>query len=239
MDDRDRGQSELLGFLLVFALVVLTIALVGATGYAGLHSAQDYQRTTNAEYAMTALADNVDDVVRRGAPGRNTQIGLSDASLSLEDTEEITVTVDGNATTVETRPIVYDAGTGTTIVYSSGAVVRQDQAGSIMLREPGFVLTEETMILPIVEASPAGDGSVGGTTDVGVETRSAGTEPVVVEDDVSEIVVEVTSPRVESWARYLDETAADCADPVDRTVECEVDAERAYVTVERVDVRFR
>lgn len=245
MREHDRGQSELLGFALIFAFIVFTIALLSATGFTGLDDAQDHQRTTNAEQAFTALAENVDDVTRRGAPGRSTEISLADASLSIGEPEEVTVTVGeetpGNTTVVETEPIVYDSGSGTTIAYSNGAVIRQDGDRSVMLRQPNFRLSADLVHLPIVSTSTTGDGSVGGTSAVGVETRRTGSEVLLTDDSASNVTVTitVTSDRVESWARYLDtETAADCGAPLDDTVSCEIETRRVYLTVEHLDVRL-
>ena len=231
---------------MIFGVVVLAIVLVGTTGFVGLDSAQDHQRTTNAEQAFTVLAENVDDVTRRGAPSRGTEIRLADASLSLAEPERINVTVGDpapeNTTEVEMRPVVYDSGAGTTIAYSNGAIVRQDGDHSVMLREPSVVLTEDVVVLPIVATSTDGDGRVGGTSAVDVRTRSTGTEVVAADDSATDVTVtvEVTSVRVESWYRFLDGgTGADCEEPDGGTVTCEIETQRVYVTVEHVDVRFR
>jgi hypothetical protein len=242
MPNTDRGQSELFGYLLIFSVVVLTISLVGTTGFMGLNNAQDFQRTTNAEYGFTALANNVDDVVRRGAPSRETAFALADASLSLERTTTITVTVDNGTPenrTVELYSIVYDSGSGTTISYSSGALVRQDGPNSVMFRQPNFVLTNDTVILPIIATTPTGDESVGGTTDVAVETRSAGTDVLSEESDAN-VTIEVTSPHAEAWQRYLEtETAANCSDVATDTVTCDIQTQRVYVAIQHIDVRFQ
>ena len=240
----DRGQSELLGFALIFGVVVLAIVLIGTTGFVGLDSAQEFQRTTNAEQSFTVLAGNIDDVTRRGAPSRGTEIRLADASLSLGVPERINVTVGDptpeNTTEVEMHPIVYDSGSGTTIAYSSGALVRQDGESSVMLREPNAVLTDELVLLTIVATSPNGAGPVGGTSAVDIQTRSAGTEVIAADDSATNVSIEMTSPRVESWYRFLDgETGADCEEPVGETVTCEIETQRVSVTVEHVDVRFR
>lgn len=242
MRETHRGQSELFGYLLIFAVVVLTISLVGTIGFAGLTDAQDFQRTTNVEHGFSALAANVDDVARRGAPSRETEIGLADASLSLEKTTTITVTTDNGTTentTAEIHSIVYDSGSGTTITYSSGALVRQDGEHSVMFRQPDFVLTNETVILPVIVTSPTSDATVGGSTDVAVETRDAGTD-LLVEDDVENLTLEVTSPHVDAWYRYLDtRTAANCDAPDGDTVTCDVQPEHVSLAIHRVDVRFQ
>jgi hypothetical protein len=245
--DRDRGQSEALGFLLIFGVVVLTIALVGTAGFAGLDDVQDFQRTSNAEQAFRVLADNVDDVVGDGAPGRSTEVRLSGASLSLATTETtVTVTDDdgsANTTTVEPHRVVYGSGTGTTITYRSGAVVRADDGSPVLLRDPGFVVTDEVVILPLVDASPAGANRVGGTTAVTVRTRDAGAEVLAADDSVDSVTLNVSSPHAEAWERYFERYAD--GGPVTGvarngdSVEVTIDTERAYVTVHRIDVRFQ
>lgn len=241
MRDRDRGQSELLGYFLIFSLVILTIAMAGTAGLVGLQNAQEFQETTNVQHGFSAFANDVDDVARRGAPGRSTEIALTDATLSLDRTAEITVRIDDGEsvenTTVDAYSLVYDSGSGTTITYTSGALIRQDGADSVLFRRPNLALSNDTVIIPLVALSPTDEGAVGGSRAVSVETRSTGTD-VVYDDDVDSVTVEVTSPHAEAWYRYLD-SELDCDPPDGGTVECRTDAERAYVSVERVSVRFQ
>lgn len=249
--DRDRGQSELLGFVLVFGVVILSIVLLGATGFVGLDNARDFQRTTNAEQAFTALADDVDEVASRGAPSRTTEVRVDDASLAVAEptTIRVEVTDTANGTTlvdrtVETRPIVYDSGSGTRIAYASGALIRQDGENGLVFREPRVVLTGETVILPLVATSPAGTERVGGTSAVAVGTRRTGSDVIAASDDAADLSVtlELTSPRVGAWEAYLDgETAATCTDAVagDDTVTCSIDpSARLSVSVTHVEVEL-
>jgi len=238
MSEADRGQSELVGYFLIFNVVILTVLLVGATGLVGLNNAQDFQRTTSAQQGFSALANDVDDVVRRGAPSRTTEIGLADVSLSFEQQTDITVRTDNGSIenrTVELHSLVYDSGSETRIVYSSGALLRADGGSSVMYREPNFLLDNDAVIVPLVTLSP-NNNTVGGDSAVAIETRDAGTD-VVGAGDVDTVTVEVTSPRTTAWYRYLDDEA-DCDPPDSGTVTCRIDADRVSVTVDRVDVRF-
>jgi hypothetical protein len=245
--ERGRGQSELVGFLLVFSVVILTIALVGLTGFVGLEGAEDFQRTTNAEQAFTELADSVDDVVRAGVPSRSTEVRIADGRLSLATTEtRIRIDgVDGNSTnvTVANAPIIYDSGSGTTITYRSGALIRQDGDAAVMFREPDFVLTNERVVLPVVETSQAGGGPVGGTSSVEVRTVHAGTDLVAQDRPVTSVTLNITTQNAGVWERYFEAAAGDGpVTNVERdgdTVEVTLEPERATVTVHRVDVTFR
>lgn len=242
MSECERGQSEVVGFLLIFTLVILAISLVGITAFTGLNNAQEFQETTSTEQAFVVLADNVDDIAREGAPSRGTEISLSEASISLGETEEINITVAGKTTHIQTQPIIYDSRDDTSISYSSGLLVREDGENALLFQQPKFVLTDETVILPIIATTAAQDTTIAGTTDVQVEARSNGTAVLAADnfESSTDVTIEVTSSRVESWAEYLDSTGADCSDVNDETVECHIDSvEHVFVAVHDVEVTLR
>lgn len=246
MRDADRGQSELLGFLLVFAAVVLTISFVVVAGAAALEDAREFQRTTNAEGAFTALAENVDDVVGEGAPERSTEVRLDGALLRTQEAE-LTVAFTNESgvsttRTVDTEPVVYDSREGTTLTYHSGALFRREAGSAVMYRQPGFLLSSELVVLPVVDTTATANRTVAGSTPVGVRTRAAGTELVAVNESVTSLTVTVTGPNAGAWARYFE--SFEGSGPVTSvsrsgdTVEATVQTERLYVTVHRVDVTF-
>lgn len=240
--DSRRGQSELVGFVMIFGVVSLTIAIVGLTGFTGLQSAEEFQRTTTAEQAFTALAGNVDEVVREGAPSRGTEVRVAEARLALEGPGTVTVTADGtHLRTVEARPIVYDSGAGTTLTYHSGALIRADDGNALMFREPRFVLTRTAVLLPVVNTTQPDGGPVGGTRDLTVRARHAGTavNTTAVTDTVT---LNVTTAHPEPWVRYFEAHAGSgpvtSVGVVDGTVVAEVRTDRVQVTVHRVAVSF-
>lgn len=243
-DRRIRAQSELVGFTLIFGVVVLAIALVGVAGFTGLNSAQDFQRTTNAEQAFTALAGDVDDVVRAGASSRSTEVRIADARLALADPETIRIASDDGSldATVETRPIVYDSGTGTTLTYHTGALVRQDDDSAVMFREPRFVLSAEEVVLPVVTTTQVHDGPIGGTRAVDVRTRRAGTDVLATSSAVDTVTVNVTTNHAKAWKRHFEAaddghvTVVDWED--DAYVEVQIETDRVTVTRHRVEVSF-
>ncbi len=245
-----RGVSDTLGFVFIFALVLSTVGLTFTFGYSGLQDTRDFERLNNAERAFDVMGDNFDDIVRRGAPSRATEVKVADAQLALEDTTTVNVTVT-NASGVkqnveyDIQPVVYEAGDGR-IVYSNGAVFREDPGGAVVIRHSEFVLRQERVLLPVVNTRGAGETvSIGGTTTVLVRATSpdgqrqsfgfdiARTEPQ------SELMVNVTSPRPAVWARELGRyDDADC-DIDGTTVSCTVsNPERVYVQETLIDITF-
>lgn len=241
--DRERGQSELVGFVLVFGVVTLTIGLVGVSGFLGLESAQDFQRTTNAEQSFTGLANNVEDVVRTGAPSRATEVRIADGRLSMERTETIEVTSDDGTLneTFESRPIVYDSGSETTLTYRNGAIVRQDGDSAVMIGDPSFVINQSVTILPLVALERGHDGPVGGSTAVDVRTRAAGADVVAVNESVGTetVTLNLTTVHADVWAQHFQEQYDVEVDVSGDSVIVTIDTERVYVTIHRVEVEFQ
>lgn len=243
MRDDERGGSELLGFLLVFAAVVLTISLVVVAGAATLDDARQFHRTTNAEAAFTALAGDVDDVVRAGAPGRSTAVRLDGGALRTAPAETtVAFTNESGVTTTRTvrpDPVVYDSGSGTTLTYRGGALIRRDGDSTVLFGPPEFLLSAEVVVLPLVETRLVG-GGVGGTTEVDVRTRHNGTELLAVNESIDDVTLTVTGPNAGAWARYFEEAdgPVTSVSHTGDTVEVTVETDRLYVSVHRVDVRF-
>lgn len=239
---RDRGVSDTVGFVLVFALVTATISVVFVGGFSALDAAQEAERDANVERAFDVLADNVDDIDRRGVPSRGTEIQLAGGTLQHGDGTRIEVnsTEWNESVVVSTRPIVY-SGDDTEIVYEAGAVVRSDGDSSVMLSEPNLV-NGSTVILPIIDVGATGQ-SVGGERTVLVVADSSKRGTVDRTSDVSDLTVSITSPRADAWERYFDRLAergtVDSVERDDDEVSATFDGlDRGYVMRTEIDVRF-
>lgn len=241
----ERAQTELVGFLLVFTVVILAIALLGVSGLSSLGAVTDHHRTTNAEQAMSTLATNVDDLSQHGIPTRRTEIGLADASLRAGEPTEVTVSFDDaaadDAVTVSARPIEYRGGDATTIAYEWGAVFREDGDSSVLIHSPALLLTEETLVLPLVQTAVSGNDNVGGTSSVTVQTSRTATEVVRVDREYNDTVtLNVTSQHVTAWERHLTaQPGTTCSSTGPDTVSCETSPDRVVLSITTVELSFR
>jgi hypothetical protein len=240
---RDRAVSDLVGFVLVFSLITMTVGVVYVAGFTGLEDARDAERVNNAERAFDVLAHNVEDSDRSGAPGRSTEIKLSEAEIGFGNRTNVSVTLrrdtndngtyDDNTTTYErSSPIVYEAA-GTRIVYENGAVIREQGDGAVMRRDPSIVFRERdgerSTVLSIVDLNQRSGGQVAGSTTVLVRTRLQSgpgarttllSTPRTLDDggNPDEVVLNITTTaeRAPVWKRYVEENVGwgiDCEDP--------------------------
>ncbi|MGB9963531.1 DUF7289 family protein [Halobacterium hubeiense] len=234
-----RAVSDTLGFVLVFGIIVSTVAVVYVGGFDALTSARDAQQFENTERAFEVLDANVEDLAVRGAPSRTTELSLTDGRLGFG--EEVTFnvsTADSGYYEATIRPLVYRADDGDRIVFSNGALFRQYGENAVLFGEPRVTTGDRTLV-PLVDTRAASSGV---STD---DTRRVLVQTEVDTRDVSRFRaatnLTVESPRAAAWEQYLTEdVGATCEGPSDgRTgeVECALDDD-VYVQAVSVGVEL-
>lgn len=260
----DRAVSEIMGFVLVFSLMLSTVSIVYVFGFSGLQQARDQEQLTNAERAFDVLDDNVDDIHQDGAPSRATEFRLYDAHMGVGESTQFNITVTNvvpsESNSIRTYPIVYSPQRGpTTLQYISGGVVREDRNGAVFYDEPSFLFRENesgvrTAAIPLIETRSRNSNSIAGSTTVLVHTELARQEVMTARTDAPgetetganrydvQFNVTTTPLQTTTWESYLEselEEAYGVTDPCSvsgETVVCNFSVERLYVSVTRIDV---
>lgn len=247
-----RGVSEVLGFVLVFAVVTGMIGVVYATGISGLDNAQQSEKFTNVERAFDVLADNVADIHRGGAPSRATEVKLGGGSLSVNQTvtfriraENSSDPLDNASWTVNPEAIVYEDNDGASLVYVGGAVMRAESGGAVMLHEPGWVIGPNRSVIPLVNTYGSDASGIGGSGKVLIVaergTRQLQAPFSVGEGHTAIVNVTVTSPRVGAWKSHMkkdDRFSAVDSDTNHNNVTYQLETKTVYVPKTGIEVTF-
>ncbi|ACV48249.1 MULTISPECIES: DUF7289 family protein [Halomicrobium] len=244
----DRAVSEVLGFALVFGMVVASVAIISVSGLGTLQDVRDAEQTNNAQQAFDVLADNMADIHQRGAPSRATEVSLGSAQLYTGENVTINVTAidrdtaDGNESVERSvRPIVYESDGAQRLVYEGGAVFQVSRDGGFHTVEPPLVARDGRVLVPIVQTRTERVRSVGGST-VLVRANQQSSAVAVSGGQFENVSVTVTSPRWELWQRAFEQTAlSECApDPDAASVTCYLEPgaspDRLYVPVHEIDL---
>lgn len=238
----DRAVSDTVGFVLVFSLMIASVSVVTVVGMDGLRDVRDAERVNNAERAFDVLANNVEDVHRRGAPSRATEIKLADARLGPGERTTVRVwtgarnndTVYGGAAF---SPIVYTAG-DTRLTFEQTAVIREDPSGAAVVRPPTMLLDEDRTAIVVVRTTTADERTVSGSGVVLLRTVGERSSVETVTSDPADVTVEIesTRKRAPAWERALEaeiESEADACRVLDSspdTVRCGYSTEALVVT---------
>jgi hypothetical protein len=217
----DKAVSEIIGFIIVFGIVVTSIGIVYSNAVPQLQESREIENVQNSQRAFSVLQNNINDVAVRDVPARGTQIRLQGSTIELRPAGEgyinVTVEKSGDKFFMNTtyRPLVYTNTNDLRIVYENGAVFRSIRdGGSGMSYKPNWRINEDEVVLPIIKTKGSRT-SAGGTSTILIRAENAGTETNVTES-VDNINVTVKSPRADGWELYMQEFASDglAEDPV-------------------------
>ncbi len=244
----NRALSNVIGFVLAFAVIITAVGFVSVFGIGILEDVQQAEQDDNAELALSVLANNFDALESGEGPRRSSELDLSDGSLYVRNESRMIVTVDHSGTAspavydIYPGSIEFDTGSGSSerIVYENGAILRGNTRASgvaAVQNEPRLVCREETAILSFVrlnESVNVGYGSgtvqISGyreNTRVLYPTNLTGAKNAT---SASGVTIEFNTVFDRGWVDYL-VTEGDAWDSAGtRTVECDVGSDgRVYV----------
>jgi hypothetical protein len=246
----DRAVSEVLGYALVFALVIATVGVVTVAGLGELQETRNVEQINNAQRAFDLLTTNMDDLAERGAPSRSTEMRLADAQLDVSNPAAISFrgidddTPSNNFTdSYDVWPIIYRSSTSeATVMYTGGAVLRTRGDDGVAVRKPSLVASNGRLVVPLVQTRSQSTQSIGGAT-ARVRTTRSGVELLASDTTglYDKVFLNVTSPRAGVWEDTLSEypdlsCTLDTSGGTDRVWCVTTDPERVHVSAVRVDV---
>lgn len=235
----DRAVSDVLGYVLIFSLIIGSVGLVYVSGYGSLQNVRDAERFSNAERAFDVLDTNIDDIVVEHAPSRATEIKLSDASIGYGDQVTINVSfASGRGPIVTTyTPIRFAIGDDRELVYSNGAIIRSNGPNSVMRDEPSFIFGDR-VVIPMIETRAFGQGVAGSSRVLVRAERSKQTINTSTESPPYNITIKVTTSRTDAWERYFEEETGEDCTVTGNTVSCPYRADAVYIQVTKVDIHI-
>jgi hypothetical protein len=212
----DDAVSEVVDFVTILGILTLSIGILGVAGYPIIKNAQEANHIENTRQSFTVLAENINKVVMGQAPSQSVELKMYGDMLSVISASTRTSTINialirdaGNVSfeydlgaieaKFDTAIIGYE-NTGTWINYTSG--------GTIMISKPDFVISNDSMYIPVttIGISTKGSSSMGGTGLVRVVAEEKWSELNSV-SDVKSIRIIVNSSYTGGWQqRFLKET---------------------------------
>lgn len=209
----DRGQTETLGYVLIFSIIIISIGAIYTSGITNLGDQRESVAFDNTERAMNIYASNVEDIYEHGAPSRATEFKLYENALAVNGSTRFSVTITNSSGATDTygsfesQPLHFESEKGS-ITYEIGGVVRnRDGSRAVVLREPPFSFSENTTVLTHVQST--GEGSVAATSEtvlvVSDRRQSRLKENVADDSEVYDVTlrIETTPARARAWENYL------------------------------------
>lgn len=248
----DRGLTDVVGYVLIFSMVALTIGIVAVAGLSTLVEVKNVEQTRNAERALDVLADNLKDLRLTGAPYRATELRLTGATLDTATTATMNISGWDGAGTNFTVEVTSDIitwrstrGSQTTLVYTFGTLLRNPREGGIVSRQAPFRFAPDRTIIPIVQTRSRSAQSFGEGT---VRVRAERSVPLIQHRGdasmYSNLWLNVTTRYADTWKQYLDaQRGTTCsiqtASGSKETVACDLAGrDELYITIHPVNIEL-
>ncbi|WP_155120549.1 DUF7289 family protein [Haloprofundus marisrubri] len=235
-----RAMSDVVGFVLIFAIVVTSVGVVTTFGVGALVDFRDAEAGNNAERGMVAVADAMDEVDRGRSPARSAELTVDRGTIGISDGVSFRVRYSNASTTYEetyqTNALVYRLD-GTNVAYESGAVIRSGGDSSALSSSPSLRCSDDAAVVSLVRVRARGPSSVRGDT-VRIEMRHQSSQLLFPQTNLSDagVTVEATSPRQDSWTQYFEQADGWQSDGPGTGV-CE-GVDRVVVRQTTISVRF-
>jgi hypothetical protein len=221
-----RGQSDLLGVVLLLGLVLVGTTAVVTLGSVAIQDTQRSASVANAEAAMTQFDSKTSLVAFDGAEservtvprgeGATVEVRESAGSLTVAVVDRETDAVVADRT-VPLGAVVYEQGS-TAVAYQGGGVWRLRGDDAAMVSPPEFHYRpgtggEPTLTLPLVTVADGAGGAGGGTAGGALAvTKAAPTDADLLAVgnplERGRVNVTVRSAYYEAWGRFFEERTA-------------------------------
>jgi len=228
-----RAVSNVLGYVLLFSVVLLSITATFTFGIDAIGDASDRTVQQSGQHSMQTLGDRIETLRESNTTVQQGQLRAGRGTIGYGEQTRVTVSVAGSPELqTDFRPIQYRFD-GTTVAYEAGGIVRtSDDGGAVLVDEPTFVFDDDAVILPIVTTEPAAQRQVSGGTvtttfeRVASEQAYFGTSAAPVT-----LSIETTEGRATVWERTLSEAGATCSRPTPDTAACTYTPSNADATI--------
>ncbi len=235
MRDDNRGVSDLLGFVMIFGIMIVSVGLIAVVGFGTVGSVGEGEQLASAEVSMTELADQMAGIADHEAPVRSTEARIHGATIRMINGP--TMTIEANRTvgddwndTVELGGVEYRLG-DRAITVAGGSVIRTDGDSSVMLREPPFFGGNDRLRLNLLRVEEmAIDAPLQASSTVQIRTHHHRTQLLEPTNrshltDVESLSIEIggDDPVAAAWRSYLESSESWTADGHNRWTATNID----------------
>ena len=202
----DDAVSEVVDFVTILGVLVLSIGIIGVAGYPIVKNAQEANHIENTKQSFIVLANNVNKVVMGQAPSQSVELKMYGGSLSVTGTSTINITANNSAgqrvaLLNDTQMRSIESVVGETVVAYEGTGVwaKYPNGNTILVSKPLITNQSNVLIIPVVTLGGASSTGGSGMSRVTVK----GTQNVEFWGNVSNIIVTINSNYSKGWENYL------------------------------------
>lgn len=203
--------SEVVDFVTIIGILVVSIGIIGVAGYPILKNAQEKNYIENTRQSFTVLAENLNKVVVGQAPSQSVELKLYGGSLSVTGNSTIKINAtrynstnssneEINLVDQQMRSIESTIGETTIAYEGTGVWAKYPNGNTLTVNKPLITNQSNVLVIPAVKLS--GTSSTGGSGMSHVSAK--GVPTVAYYGNVSNITIRITGDYTDGWKRYFE-----------------------------------
>ena len=204
--DSDKAVSEVLGFVTIVGILILSISLIGVAGYPVLKSAQETRYIDNTRQTFVVMAENINKVVMGQTPSQNIEMKMYGGQLSVTGDSTINITAlnssGGRIVLIDQQMRSIENTVGATVVAYEGTGIWVKYPNDYVYNSYKPLITNEgnVIVIPVVKIS--GITSMAGSGMTRVKAR--GNPSITYYSNVSDIRVYIDSSYSDGWRDFFE-----------------------------------
>ncbi|MDD5473708.1 MAG: hypothetical protein PHU34_06110 [Candidatus Methanoperedens sp.] len=200
--------SEVLDFITVLSILVISIGIIGVTGYPLVKTAQEVNNIETTKQSFIVLAANINKVALGQAPSQSVELKMYGGSLTITGSSTINITANnsnGNRITLVNstmRSIESVVGENVIAYEGTGVWIKYPDGNTFLVYKPLITNQSNVLVIPVVSIN--GSSSTGGSGMSRVTVK--GTPRATYYNNVSDVIVRINSSYSKGWEGYSKKT---------------------------------
>lgn len=208
----EEAVAEVLDFITIVGILMLSLSLIGLMGYPAIRSAQESRFTENTRQSFVVLADNVNKIALGQAPSQSVEIKLYGGKLSV--TGESTIRINGTiyngtnsseVTLEEESMRSIENSIGETLVAYEGTGVWVKYPNDVILNpsKPLIINQSNVIIIPVVYLYGESEMAGTGISRVTLCPDDPCYPDLTVWSNVTNVTITITGDYTSGWKDYF------------------------------------
>ncbi len=221
---KDAGAAEIIGFIYIFGIVVISMSLIIVMGYPMLQSSMDESIFESTGQSFIILQTNMKMVAFDQVPVKTMNIQLQSSTISINNNSNITVEYSGttNGELKGEGEIEYQKN-NKFITYENGGVWKKYPSGKIMVSRPRIysntIEGQDITTIGIVSIITTNEtSSMGGRGIATLDMQHNSSEPTLIISNPVTVTIKINSTYAQEWGGYLESIDFDIVNSTDSSL---------------------
>lgn len=237
-DRNNAAVSETLGYILLFAIVTLSMGVIYLIGYPILETNMEANIFESAEQSFMVLKSNLDRVAFDQTPVKVLKMKLQGSSISVSNQSTITISYSGNPPLpIETGEIVFRKG-DKTLTYEMGGLFKAypPDAEVAVSKPPIYVTTNDNVDITTIGVVDLNGNDHAAGKGIATLTLRHGSSILKRSSSSTNVTLNINSSYAPKWEEYLEEVGFTIGNASDSTVSAYKNNTMLVVSIHEVDV---